>query len=160
MEGEAPEPPWSLDETSERIRKNVGEQPRLLGLGNPVLANTQQQAEAFEPVELDAGISAQSPASPAKAGLAAEVDNSAELTVASAGTAPLKKDEPVGTISKSLQVQVASLAGHTPDAESSALSKNSIADNLAANIEYVGGAIVLLITGIVGVSMVRRRKGE
>ena len=161
MEEDTTEKPGSLDETSGRIKKNVGEQQRLLELGNPALTNIQQQAKAFEPVELDAAISAQSPASAAEAASsAAEVNNPAELTVASTATAPSKTNEPVGTVPKSLQVQVASLPSHIADRGSNAHSKNSIADNLAANIEYVGGTIVLLITGMVGVSMVRRHKGK
>ena len=36
----------------------------------------------------------------------------------------------------------------------------TIIDDLVANFEYLGGALVLLITGIVGVSMVRAPKSS
>lgn len=145
----------AIREANERIallEKNIEELQRLLELRNPALADIQKRAEAIRLNPVDAGVatSTLSPASePQSASLDTRTDPMEELTIASA------TDEPV-ELAKSMQAaSPAHQQGDDTDRTPRTHIKSMVED-LTANIEYLGGALVLLITGIVGVSMARR----
>src|SRR4029079_11726324 len=85
--------------------------------------------------------------------LRAEADNREEAMITSRATV-----ESATEIAKPMQAAVKS--GRETDSTPRQLAKNSLMDDLTANIEYFGGAVVLLITGIVGVSMIGRPNEE
>ena len=157
----------SLSEANERVallEKNVRELQHLLELKNLVLADMQKQVEVLEPdgtTSLDppVAISSQNGLTPPEpvpateaAPLVADADNVEEAT-------PPATVESATEIAKSTQAQ----AIENPDQRAASTpqrpAKNSLIDDMTGNIEYLGGALVLLITGIVGVSIIRRPKG-
>ncbi|WP_097067423.1 FimV/HubP family polar landmark protein [Nitrosovibrio sp. Nv4] len=156
MEEDAIAKHGSIREANERIallEKNIEELQRLLELRNPALADMQKRAEAIRllnPADPGAATSTLSPASERQsASLDTQTGHMEELTIASA------TDEPV-EIAKSMQAAASPSHEQGDDAHRRPRTYiKSMADDLTANIEYLGGALVLLITGIVGVSMAR-----
>lgn len=71
---------------------------------------------------------------------------------------------PMATVGSATEIarsmQAAAKSGREADPIPPQLAKNSLIDDLTANIEYFGGALALLITGIVGVSMIGRPNEE
>ena len=166
MEEDAIAKSRSLSEANERIallEKNIKELRRLLELKNLALAD-MQQPEAAKPdaATLPAPPAAISPQpglppepllATQSATLRAEAGNREEAKITSLATV-----ESATEIAKPMQAAVKS--GRETDSTPRQLAKNSLMDDLTANIEYFGGAVVLLITGIVGVSMIGRPNEE
>ena len=177
----------ALREANERIallEKNIKELQQLLELKNLTLAEMQNRAEAVQPVAAavsvqPAATSPQPESGPEAVAVAQPLilpstqvsssgieANDTEQAAASPAdpASPQSADEPV-EIAKPVQ-----LAKLTPepiqgtDAGARARPRDkgtgTIIDDLVANFEYLGGALVLLITGIVGVSMVRAPKSS
>jgi FimV-like protein len=154
----------SLREAGERIallEKNIEKLQHLLELRNPALADMQKRAEAIRPSKLDAGTLTSFPASAARpASFYTEANtgiNNPE-NLEESKMAPSAADEPVEI---ARPVRSASLPGHQSAPDSNRTPRTHIknlVDDLTANVEYLGGALFLLITGIVGVSMARRTK--
>ena len=163
MEEDAIAKSRSLSEANERVallEKNVKELQRLLELKNLVLADMQKQVEGVEPAgttlsDPPAAILSQSGPTPEPvpgteaAPLIADADNVEEAT--SAATV-----ESATEIAKSIQAVEKPGQGEASTLQRPA--KSSLIDDMTANIEYLGGALVLLITGIVGMSIIRRPK--
>ncbi|MEO6823580.1 MAG: FimV/HubP family polar landmark protein [Nitrosospira sp.] len=166
MEEDAVAKSRSLSEANERIallEKNIKELQHLLALKNLALADTQQTGAAkLDAIALPAPPAAtlsQSGLTPAPdsatshAPVTAEADNPKEAITFPADVGSATE------IAKPTHVAARS----NPEADSTTprrLAKNSLIDNLTTNIEYFGGALVLLITGIVGVSIIGRPKEE
>ncbi len=154
----------SLREAGERIallEKNIEKLQRLLELRNPALAGMQKRAEAIRPIKWDAATLTSYPASAARpvsfhteanTGINNPENHEASEIALSGADEPVEIARPV---------QSASLPAHqsVPDSNlTPGTHIRNLADDLAANVEYLGGALVLLVTGIVGVSMARRTK--
>lgn len=146
------------------LEKNIKELQRLVELKNPALANMQQQVEALEPAGASAtppdplvailpqgGLTPELILTTQAAPLRAESDNVEEAMMMQPATV-----ESATEIAKPMHV--AEKSGREADSPRRRLVKSSLIDDLTANIEYLGGALVLLITGIVGISMVGRPK--
>jgi FimV-like protein len=157
----------SLSEANERIallEKNIKELQHLLVLKNLALADTQQ-AGAMKPDATallappaatlsQSGLTPEPDSATPHASVTAEADNPKEAIITFPATVGSATE-----IAKPKQVAAIS----NPEADSTTprrLTKNSLIDNLTTNIEYFGGALVLLITGIVGVSIIGRPKEE
>ncbi|SEO74291.1 pilus assembly protein FimV [Nitrosovibrio sp. Nv6] len=156
MEEDAIAKHGSIREANERIallEKNIEELQRLLELRNPALADMQKRAEAirlFNPADPVVAASTLFAASESQsASLDTRADPMEKSTIASATDEPME-------LAKS--VQAASPADQQGDDTNRTPRTHikSMVEDLTANIEYLGGALVLLITGIVGVSMARR----
>lgn len=166
MEEDAIAKSKSLSEANERIallEKNIKELQRLLELKNLALADMQQRAEAIKP-------HAATLSAPPRA-LSLQPELTPEPMLATQHS-PLKTDagsldEAVtfpATVESATEIakprQVASKSSQESAPAPRRLAKNSLIDDLKVNIEYFGGALVLLITGIVGVSIIGRPKEE
>lgn len=124
----------SLSEANERIvllEKNIKELKHLLELKN--LASESVLATQHTLPKLKA-------------------DNLQEATITSLATV-----ESATEIAKPMRTSAKS--GREADS-SSRFPTDSLLDDLTDNIEYLGGALVLLITGVVGVSIISRPKEE
>ncbi|MDN5881338.1 MAG: hypothetical protein L0H37_03095 [Nitrosospira sp.] len=131
----------------------ASEEPRQSNLQKGVETHEPDGVSATPPDSLAAmasqGELASEPVFTAQAApLGAEADNVEDAMMAPPPTAGLATE-----IAKPMHVTEKS--GHIAN---SPLRRNSLIDDLAANIEYLGGALVLLITSIVGISMVGRSK--
>jgi pilus assembly protein FimV len=163
----------SLLEANERIallEKNISELQRLLELRRLALAELQKQPygtasasgatggssipTGFEPPSEEVSHS----------GVAPWLSFSSPTLISMAG-ASVAEGGATGAISatdRSLveiagSVQASPLSPNKPEAAYAA-RPNSLMEDLTGNIEYLGGALVLLITGIVGVSVSRRAR--
>lgn len=154
----------SLDEANERIallEKNITELQRLLELKNPALADMQQRAEATKPdaatppgaLSLQAGLTPEPMLATHHTSLNTEAGSLEGAAIAFPATV-----ESATEIAKPRQAALKSDLKADPAPRR--LAKNSLIDDLTVNIEYFGGALVLLITGIVGVSIIGRPKQE
>ncbi|MDQ3185452.1 MAG: hypothetical protein M3Q16_03115, partial [Pseudomonadota bacterium] len=159
----------SLSEANERVallEKNIKELQKLLELKNLALADMQKQVEAIEPdssmspqpnAEMHTGISPQDGLTPESVletqvpPLITKADNGEKATVT-----PPTSVESATEIAKPMRT--AEKPGHAADSTPQRPAKSSLFDDVTANIEYFGGALVLLITGIVGVSIMGRPK--
>ena len=157
----------ALLEANERIallEKNIKELQGLLELKNLALAEMQKRAESIQtgPRDLLADPEAiqhrlqpdhiaegGSEPLPQLSSINAQA-NSPEETPA----AQTARSEPVELAKPARSVNTTHEAGLS-NAKASTRGKVSFFDDLMANFEYLGGALVLLLTGIVGVSMVR-----
>lgn len=178
----------ALREANERIallEKNIKELQQLLELKNLALAEMQKRTEGIRPgtatasvlpatvplqPELDRGspVAAQPPAQPVTLSINPPISqlpssgteaNEPEQVAANQATA----DEAAETVEIAKPAQSAKLTHEqTPGADTGTRTrgKGTIIDDLVANFEYLGGALVLLITGIVGVSMARGPKSS
>ncbi|MDE2367105.1 MAG: hypothetical protein KGM95_09255, partial [Betaproteobacteria bacterium] len=176
----------ALREANERIallEKNIKELQQLLELKNLALADMQKRAEASRPgtaavpaaVSIPPGaVSPQPESNPETAGVAQPLADAAAQPssvgneVIEPGHTAATSANPAGA-DKSVEiakpVQRAKLTREpVPDTDAGARARSkgtgTIIDDLVANFEYLGGALVLLITGIVGVSMVRAPKSS
>jgi pilus assembly protein FimV len=154
----------SLREAGERIallEKNIEKLQRLLELRNPALAGMQKRAEAIQPIKWNVATLTSYPASAARpvsfhteenAGINNSKNQQESEIALSAADEPVEIARPV---------QSASLPAHQSARGSNLAPRThtrNLADDLAANVDYLGGALILLVTGIVGVSMARRTK--
>ena len=176
----------ALREANERIallEKNIKELQQLLELKNLTLAEMQNRAEAVQPVTSavsvqPAAISPQPESGPEAVAVAQpsilpstqvsssgiEADDTEQAAASPADPAsPQSADEPV-EIAKPVQwgkLTPEPIQGTDAGARvRPRKGTGTIIDDLVANFEYLGGALVLLITGIVGVSMVRAPKSS
>nr|WP_143084328.1 FimV/HubP family polar landmark protein [Nitrosospira briensis] len=154
----------SLREAGERIallEKNIEKLQRLLELRNPALTGMQMRAEAIRPIKWDAATLTSYPASAAWPVSFHTEENTrinnlgsheeSEIALAAA-------DEPV-EIARPVQSASLPTARSAPDFDLAPETHTSnLTGDLDANVEYLGGALVLLVTGIVGVSMARRTR--
>jgi pilus assembly protein FimV len=167
MEEDATARGKALREANERIallEKNIKELQRLLELKNLALAEMQKRAEGIQtgPRELSADPEAiqrrlqpdhiaegESETSPSLSSISAQA-NSPEETPATqtAGSEPVELAKPARSVNMTHEAGLSNAKANTR-------GKVSFFDDLMANFEYLGGALVLLLTGIVGVSMVR-----
>jgi FimV-like protein len=149
----------SIGEDNESIalvEKNSEDAHRLLELKNPELTEVQKQAQALaagtaEVPPLAGGPqSAQSaPSSP----IQSETIHSVKVTSVDEVT-----DQPVA-VAKPMRAAWVSNSDLETGSSGAAQYKHTIADQLTTNLEFLGGALVLLVTGVVGVSIARRPKG-
>lgn len=164
MEEDAIAKSGSLGEANERIallEKNIKELQRLLELKNPALADMQQRAEATKPdaailpgaPSLQAGLTPEPMLATQHSSLKTEADSLEGAAITFPATV-----ESATEIAKPRQAALR--YGLEADPAPRRLAKNSLIDDLTVNIEYFGGALVLLITGIVGVSIMGRPKQE
>ncbi len=149
-----------LNEANERIallEKNIKEMQRLLEFKSATMVEVQKRTENIKP---DIALSpAPAPAvllQPAPAPVPAAPAESAETNVAP--VAPVAPDassaeaiKPVELAKPAVKPTVAQVAPPPIPVES------SLMDSLMRNIEYIGGALALLLAGILGV-MMRRKK--
>jgi FimV-like protein len=178
----------ALREANERIallEKNIRELQQLLELKNAALAEMQNRVETTQPGTALASVppvavSAQPESNPG-AGTAAQPSMSAATQPSSPGVEsndmevaaanPANLENPVNAGSKDEPLEIAEpvqlakpalepLSAKDAGARPSSKGTGTIIDDLVANFEYLGGALVLLITGIVGVSMVRTPKSS
>ena len=153
----------SLGEANERIsllEKNIKELQRLLELKNLALADMQQRAEVTKP---DATTP---PGAPSLQGgltpepMLATQHSSLKTEAASLEGAAITFPATVESATEIAKPRQAALKSGLIADPARRLTKNSLIDDLTVNIEYFGGALVLLITGIVGVSIIGRPKEE
>lgn len=178
----------ALREANERIallEKNIRELQQLLELKNAALAEMQNRVETTQPGTAPASVppvaaSAQPESNPGE-GTAAQLSTSAATQplpsrvepndTEVAATNPADPENPVNAGSKDEPVEIAEsvqlakpalepLSAKDAGARPSSKGTGTIIDDLVANFEYLGGALVLLITGIVGVSMARAPKSS
>jgi len=174
----------ALREANERIallEKNIKELQQLLELKNLALAEMQNRAEAVQPVTSTVSVQpaatspqpesgpeavavAQSPILPSTQLSSSGIEANDTEQAAASPASPQSADEPV-EIAKPVQwgkLTPEPIQGTDAGARARPRDKGTgtIIDDLVANFEYLGGALVLLITGIVGVSMVRAPKSS
>jgi pilus assembly protein FimV len=169
----------ALREANERIallEKNIRELQQLLELKNAALAEMQKRVETAQPEAVTvhippAAVSVQNESNP-EAGAVSQPLTQAAIQSSSSGIeandmklAESNPSNPVNTGSMNEPVEIAKpvqLAKPAPEpgVRASGKGTGTIIDDLVANFEYLGGALVLLITGIVGVSMVRTPKSS
>jgi pilus assembly protein FimV len=182
MEEDAAAKSRALREANERIallEKNIRELQQLLELKNAALAEMQKRTEAGQPgaapVSIPSAAVSPQPESNLQAGMAAQAPAPPAAELSSPGTETdgmelpaaepenfVNTDEPV-EIAKPVQLAKPVLEpplGTDAGARANAKGTSTIIDDLVANFEYLGGALALLITGIVGVSMVRAPKSQ
>ena len=166
MEEDAIAKSRSLSEANERIallEKNIKELRRLLELKNLALAD-MQQAEAAKPdaATLPAPPAALSP-QPVLTPEPLLATQSAPVRV-EAGSREEGMITSLATTGSATEIakpmQAAAKSGLEANSTPRQPAKNSLIDDLTANIEYFGGALVLLIAGIVGVSLIGRPNEE
>ncbi|MGH8762715.1 MAG: FimV/HubP family polar landmark protein [Nitrosospira sp.] len=162
MEEDAVAKSKAISEANERVvllEKNIRELQRLLELKNLTLADMQKRVEAVDAngstlPDPPVAISSQSghtpgPVSGAEGGPPIAAGNVEEAT-------PPKTVKSATEIAKPLQA--AEKPGKGAVSAPHRLVESSLIDDMTANIEYLGGALALLITGVVGVSMAGRQK--
>lgn len=153
----------SLSEANERVlllEKNVKELQHLLELKNLVLADMQKKVEAIDPngatlPDPSVAISSQSGHTPEPV-----PGTEGEPAIAAGNVEEATPPETVKSateIAKPLQ-EAAEKPGRGAVPISQRPVESSLIDDMTANIEYLGGALVLLITGVVAVSMIGRQK--
>ncbi|HET7061594.1 MAG TPA: FimV/HubP family polar landmark protein [Nitrosospira sp.] len=175
MEEDATARERALREANERVallEKNIKELQRLLELKNVPLAEMQRKAERMQPdpetLSPDALHPQAAPESVADGGAVAVARQSSENAEA---TGTKRTDSTRTTTSEATisdRIELAKPArsaklNHEIDlsnTETGRRGKVSFLDGVMANFEYLGGALVLLLTGIVGVSMVRGSKSS
>ncbi len=161
----------ALIEANERVallEKNVKELQQLLELKNVAIAKAQQQAEN---IALDADTKPLPPAVVEKTAPPVEVPSLEGEEASSPATkeAPSVEAEPSEPVVSSpppppvakppvKQVPTPIVVEDPPLIESIMDSVGPIIDGLMENIEYVGAAILLLLTGIFGAAAIRRKK--
>ncbi len=168
LEEEAVAKTRSLSEANERVvllEKNIKELERLLELKSVVLADMQKRVEAIAPdgVMLSdpaAAIAPQDALTPEPPvletqapPLIAEAGNVDEVTTTPPATTTV---ESATEIAEPMQAPAIEKSGQGAASMPRQPGKSSLIDDMTANIEYLGGALILLITGIVGVSMIGR----
>lgn len=173
MEEDAIARSGSLLEANERIallEKNISELQRLLELRRLALAELQKQPHGAAGESGATGKSSPPTGfgSPSEgvshSGVAPRLSFSSPTLISIAG-ASVAEGGATGAIpatDRSLveiagSVQASPFSPHRPEAAHAARS-SSLVEDLTGNIEYLGGAFVLLITGIVGVSVSRRAR--
>ncbi len=150
MEGDAIAKNKTLSEANERIallEKNIKEMQRLLELKSSTMAEAQQRVENVRPDVASASIPIAPLQSLPAPAVAAEPEEADASVVPGASLAEATKP-----------VESAKLATVTPVAPPSAPIESSLMDDLMGNIEYVGGVLALLLVGMLGVSMMRRKE--
>ena len=166
MEEDAMARSRALSEANERIallEKNIKELQRLLELKNLALADMQKRVET---TGLDAAALPASSAAilPQAAELIPEphLANQPAPRNAEADNPEGAMITPLATVESATEIAEPGRAAATRARETDSAprkpAKSSLMDDVTANIEYFGGALIVLITGIVGVSMIGRPK--
>ncbi len=145
----------ALTEANERIallEKNIKEMQQLLELKSATMVEAQKRAEGLKP---DVATQSSAPtASPQPAPVPAVSAESEDVSAA-----PAESDAPAVAATKPAEpAKPAVDPAVTPVAPPSVPVESSLMDDLMQNIEYVGGVLALLLTGILGASMMRRKK--
>ena len=147
-----------LNEANERIallEKNIKEMQRLLEFKSATMVEVQKRTENIKP---DVALSpAPAPVvllQPTPAPVPAVLAEPAETNVAPVApdASLVEAIRPVEPAKPAVKPTVAQVVPPPIPVES------SLMDSLMGNIEYIGGALVLLLAGILGVSMMRRKK--
>jgi FimV-like protein len=157
----------SMGEGSEAIaagEKNSEDADPLPELKSRELTEVQKQAEPLAEgrAEVTPLASApQSERSTPSSPIESETIHSVKATSTTSPTSIYEvTDQPVAIAKPMRAVWIS----NSPDLEArspgAAGRKYTIADQLTTNLEFLGGALVLLLTGIVGISIVRRRSRE
>ena len=160
----------ALNEANERVallEKNVNELKQLLELKNAAIAKVQKQAESIKPDADDSELSSPVVVPPTVDKPSVEGEEpSPPATIET----PIVEDEPGPTIAPpppaakpTIKPVVPSLVPPVLVEEPPLLdglmeSIGPIIDSLMENIEYVGAALLLLLTGIFGAAAIRRKK--
>jgi FimV-like protein len=148
------------NESSTRTEQNSEDAHRLLELKNPDLPDVQKQAEALAGGRNGIPPLAAAPRS-SRSALSSPMQSETihSVKVTSATSVYEVTDEPVA-VAKPMRPALPSKSPH-PEAGSSGgiPGKPTIADQLTLNREFLGVALLLLLAGIVGVSIARRKKG-
>ena len=144
----------ALNEANERIallEKNIQEMQRLLELKSTTMVEAQKRAESLKP---DVTSSSAPTASPQPAPAPAVSAESEDVSAAPAepDASSVEATKPVEPAKPAVDSTVIPVAPPPVPVES------SLMDDLMQNIEYVGGVLALLLTGMLGVSMMRRKK--
>jgi len=137
----------ALNEASERIvllEKNIKEMQHLLELKSATMVEAQKRAESLKP---DVTPSSTPQPAPVPTVSAESEDISA---------APVESDASAVAAVEPAKPAVDSTV--IPVAPPPVPVESSLMDDLMQNIEYVGGVLALLLTGMLGVSMMRRKK--
>jgi pilus assembly protein FimV len=148
MEEEVTAKNKALNEAGQRIgllEKNVGEMQKLLQLKSSTMGDAQKRAENLKSNNAPNSAPTGAPQA-AVSTTPAETDGGASVTPASDASAE-------GSSKPREEIKAASAA--IPASVSS-----SLVDELLQNIEYVGGAVALLLTLIIAGSMMGRKKVE
>ncbi|MCX7185046.1 MAG: hypothetical protein NTW90_07425 [Nitrosospira sp.] len=142
----------ALTEANERIvllEKNIKEMQHLLELKSATMVEAQKRAEGLKP---DAATQSSAPTtSPQPAPVPVVSAESEDISAA-----PAESDTPA--VAAVEPTKPAADSTVTPIAPPSVPVESSLMDDLMQNIEYVGGVLALLLTGILGASMMRRKK--
>ena len=144
----------ALNEANERIallEKNIKEMQRLLELKSVAMVEAQKRAESNKP---DVTSLSAPTASPQPAPVPAVSAESEDVNAAPAApdASSVEATKPVEPAKPAVDSTV------TPVAPPPVPAGSSLMDDLMQNIEYVGGVLALLLTGMLGVSMMRRKK--
>ncbi|MDO8437213.1 MAG: FimV/HubP family polar landmark protein [Nitrosomonadaceae bacterium] len=146
----------ALNEANERIallEKNIQEMQRLLELKSTTMVEAQKRAESLKP---DVVTSSSAPtASPQPAPAPAVSAESEDVNAASVAPDASSVEETTKPVEPAKPVVDSTV---TPVAPPPVPVESSLMDDLMQNIEYVGGVLALLLTGMLGVSMMRRKK--
>jgi pilus assembly protein FimV len=142
----------ALTEANERVallEKNIKEMQHLLELKSATMVEAQKRAEGLKPdVATPSSVPTASPKPAPVPAMSAESED--------VSAAPAESDAPAVTVVEPAKPAVDSAV--TPVVPSSVPVESSLMDDLMQNIEYVGGVLALLLAGILGASMMRRKK--
>ncbi len=141
----------ALSEANERIvllEKNIKEMQHLLELKSATMVEAQKRAENIKPDIASSSVPTVSPQPVPVPAVSAEPEETS--------TAPVAPEASSVTAIEPAKPVVEPVV--TPAAPPPARVKSSLMDDLMENIEYVGGVLALLLTGILGASMMRRKK--
>lgn len=142
----------ALTEANERVallEKNIKEMQHLLELKSATMVEAQKRAEGLKPdVATPSSVPTASPKPAPVPAMSAESED--------VSAAPAESDVPAVTAVEPAKPAVDSAV--TPVVPSSVPVESSLMDDLMQNIEYVGGVLALLLAGILGASMMRRKK--
>ena len=143
----------ALNEANERIallEKNIKEMQRLLELKSSTMVEAQKRAESIKPDVT----SSSAPAAILQPAPAPAVSAEPEETTSMAPVAPDASS--VAAIEHAKPAVEPTVPQVAPPPAS--VEESSLMDDLMQNIEYVGGVLALLLAGMLGVSMMRRKK--
>lgn len=161
MEEDATVRAKALKEANERVallEKNIAEMKQLLELKNSAMADAQKRAEMTpQPVPPVADKPAAGAASEIKADVKTDAKQEApeepEATPPEAASKPAETAPPAAPVAAKPKPAPAPLPAPVPAEE-----EPSIVDMLMENIQLVGGALAALLLGLLGYSMVQRKK--
>jgi FimV-like protein len=153
----------SIGEGSEAIaagEKNSENADPLLELKSRELTEVQKQAELLAEGRAEVPLLAAPPQSERSAPSSPIESETIHSVKAMSATSPTSKyeltDQPVAIAKPMRAVWVSNSPDLEVGSSGAAERKYTITDQLTTNLEFLGGALVLLLTGIVGVSIARR----